>query len=110
MESTLDTIDRTVLELRGPAGPFSRFHSSTVHAHLFALHPLLQELDSPVDRDKFQTMIPAMLQTVAHVLNAGEEIAAQEALELFIDLAENQPRFLRRHLVEVATAMLQVWV
>ena len=54
-------------------------------------------------------MIPAMLGTIATVLNEGEEIAAQEALELFIEVAEAYPRFLRHQLGEVLTAMLQVY-
>ncbi len=53
-------------------------------------------------------MIPAMLGTIATVLNEGEEVAAQEALELFIEVAEAHPRFLRHQLGEVLTAMLQV--
>lgn len=53
-------------------------------------------------------MIPAMLGTIATVLNAGDEVAAQEALELFIEVAEAHPRFLRHQLGEVLTAMLQV--
>lgn len=53
-------------------------------------------------------MVPAILNSIAFVLNAGEESAAQEALELFIEVAEAHPRFLRRQLGEVLTAMLQV--
>ena len=53
-------------------------------------------------------MIPTMLGTIATVLNAGDEGAAQESLELFIEVAEAHPRFLRRQLGEVLAAMLQV--
>lgn len=49
-----------------------------------------------------------MLGTIAMVLNAGDEVAAQEALELFIEVAEAHPRFLRRQLGDVLNAMLQV--
>lgn len=49
-----------------------------------------------------------MLASIAFVLNAGDEVAAQESLELFIEVAEAHPRFLRRQLGEVLTAMLQV--
>ena len=49
-----------------------------------------------------------MLATVATVLNAGEEVAAQEVLEMFIEVAEAHPRFLRRQLSETVSAMLQV--
>lgn len=49
-----------------------------------------------------------MLGCIAMVLNAGDENSAQEALELFIEVAEAHPRFLRRQLGDVLTAMLQV--
>jgi len=55
-----------------------------------------------------QPMIPAMLATIATVLNCGDELAAQEALEMFIEVAEAHPRFLRHQLGEVLNAMLQV--
>lgn len=51
--------------------------------------------------------MPAQLGVVARLLNGGEEQSAQDALELFIEVAEAHPRFLRRHLTEVAAAMLQ---
>ncbi len=43
-------------------------------------------MESQSDRDKFQGLVPLMLNTIAHVLNAGEETAAQEALEMFIEV------------------------
>ena len=52
--------------------------------------------------------MPLQLGVVARLLNEGEEQSAQDALELFIEVAEAHPRFLRRHLTEVAAAMLQV--
>ena len=55
-----------------------------------------------------QPLVPSMLGTIAMVLNANDEVSAQEALELFIEVAEAHPRFLRKQLGEVLTAMLQV--
>lgn len=46
----------------------------------------MQSLEAQSDRDKFQSIVPQMLSTIAHVLNAGEETAAQEALEMFIEV------------------------
>ena len=46
----------------------------------------MQSLESQTDRDKFQSMVPLMLGTIGHVLNANEETAAQEALEMFIEV------------------------
>ena len=53
-------------------------------------------------------MLPAMLQTLSATLNGGDEASAQEALESFVELAENDARFVRKHLGEVASAMLTI--
>ncbi|KAL6776649.1 IPB2 [Auxenochlorella protothecoides x Auxenochlorella symbiontica] len=68
----------------------------------------IQELESPAEREKFQALVPALVQTIGHAIQAGDEPAAQEALELFIELAEENPRFLRKQLVDIVSAMLQV--
>ena len=68
----------------------------------------MQELEDPAERDQFQATIPAQLAVVGRLLNEGEETSAQDALELLIEVAEAHPRFLRRHLTELASAMLQV--
>jgi len=65
-------------------------------------------LESQSDRDKFQAMTPLMLAGIGKALNAQEETSAQEALEMFIEIAEAHPRFLRRQLAEVVAAMLQI--
>jgi hypothetical protein len=41
-------------------------------------------------------------------LSAGDENAAQDVLELLIEVAESYPRFLRKHLQELVSAMMQV--
>ncbi|KAK9664646.1 hypothetical protein RND81_14G058200 [Saponaria officinalis] len=68
----------------------------------------IQCLNSSSDRDKFQDLLPPMMQTLTEALNSGQEATAQEALELLIDLAGTEPRFLRRQLVDVVGAMLQI--
>eukprot|EP00798_Chlamydomonas_sp_ICE-L_P025737 gene25737-11397_t len=73
-----------------------------------AVSSFIQALEEPSDRDKFQHMIPAMLTCLASTLNAQDEASAQEALEMFIEVAEAHPRFLRKQLVEVVQAMLAV--
>ncbi|KAL8142865.1 hypothetical protein V2J09_015897 [Rumex salicifolius] len=77
-------------------------------AALGAAINFIQCLDSPADRDRFQDLLPPMMQTLTEALNSGQEATAQEALELLIDLAGTEPRFLRRQLVEVVGAMLQI--
>ncbi|KAI4340588.1 hypothetical protein MLD38_025407 [Melastoma candidum] len=65
-------------------------------------------LSSSSDRDRFQDLLPAMMHTLMEALNNGLEATAQEALELLIELAGTEPRFLRRQLVEVVGSMLQI--
>ncbi|GBG66984.1 hypothetical protein CBR_g74670 [Chara braunii] len=77
-------------------------------AALRATTNFVQTLETAEERDKFQDLLPAMMQTLNLALNAREELAAQEALEMFIEVAGSEPRFLRRHLAEVVAAMLQI--
>ena len=65
-------------------------------------------LENPADRDQFQSMVPLLLNCVGAALNAGDEVAAQEAVEQLIEVAEEEPRFLRRQLPDVVNAMLQI--
>jgi len=77
-------------------------------AALRAAAYFIQALEDAGDREKFAPMLPAMLQCLAATLNAGDEASAQEAIEMFIEVAESHPRFLRRSLVEVVGAMMSV--
>jgi hypothetical protein len=49
-----------------------------------------------------------MLACLGRTLASGDEASAQEALTIFIEVAEAHPRFLRKQLGEVVQAMLQV--
>ncbi|KAA8518343.1 hypothetical protein F0562_015774 [Nyssa sinensis] len=77
-------------------------------AALGAAINFIQCLESAADRDRFQDLLPAMMQTLTEALNSGQEATAQEALELLIELAGTEPRFLRRQIVDVVGAMLQI--
>ncbi|KAK4380243.1 hypothetical protein RND71_002105 [Anisodus tanguticus] len=77
-------------------------------AGLSAVVNFIQCLSSSSDRDRFQDLLPAMMKTLTEALNNGQEATAQEALELLIELAGTEPRFLRRQLVDVVGAMLQI--
>ncbi|PSC74524.1 ARM repeat-containing [Micractinium conductrix] len=77
-------------------------------AALKATCVFISELESAEDRDKFQATLPALLACVGRALNEGDETAAQEAIEMFIEIAEAHPRFLRKQLLEVVGAMLQI--
>ncbi|KAK6945426.1 hypothetical protein RJ641_026528 [Dillenia turbinata] len=77
-------------------------------AALGAAINFIQCLSSASEWDKFQDLLPPMMQTLTEALNCGQEATAQEALELMIELAGTEPRFLRRQLVDVVSAMLQI--
>lgn len=77
-------------------------------AALGAAINFVQCLSSPSDRDRFQDLLPLMMRTLTEALNGGQEATAQEALELLIELAGTEPRFLRRQLVDVVGSMLQI--
>jgi hypothetical protein len=59
-------------------------------------------------RDSFQALVPQALAALGRALSAGDEDVAQELLELFVALADAEPRFLRKHLPEAVDAMLAV--
>ncbi|KAK4780624.1 hypothetical protein SAY87_016730 [Trapa incisa] len=85
--------------------------SSNADVKISALNAVInfiQCLSNSSDRDRFQDLLPAMMHTLTQALNNGQEVTAQEALELLIELAGTEPRFLRRQLVEVVGSMLQI--
>lgn len=77
-------------------------------AALKATIAFISGLENPNDRDQFQPMVPLLLAAVGQALNAGDEVTAQEAVERLIEIAEEHPRFLRKQLPDVASAMLQI--
>ncbi|KAL9255453.1 Importin-5-like protein [Drosera capensis] len=77
-------------------------------AALGAVVNLVECLGSGEERGRFEDLVPGMVGTLTEALNAGMEAMAQEALELLIDLAGTEPRFLRRRIVDVVGAILQI--
>ncbi|XP_021282305.1 importin-5-like [Herrania umbratica] len=77
-------------------------------AALSASISFIQCISNGKDRDTFQDLLPLMMQTLTEALNSGLEATAQEALELLIELAGSEPRFLRRQIMEVVGSMLQI--
>ncbi|EYU39259.1 hypothetical protein ABFS82_04G225100 [Erythranthe guttata] len=77
-------------------------------AALSAVINFIQCLSSSSDRDRFQDLLPSMMSTLTEALNSGQEATAQEALELLIELAGTEPRFLRRQIVDIVGSMLQI--
>ena len=84
---------------------------SALPVRLAAMHAavgLAAVLDTPVARRELQELVQPMLGVLGELLNAGDEESAQEALELFVELADNDARIMRRHFAEVAGAMVQI--
>ncbi|CAN8300728.1 unnamed protein product [Cochlearia groenlandica] len=77
-------------------------------AALNAVISFVQCLSNSAERDRFQDVLPAMIRTLTESLNNGNEATAQDALELFIELAGTEPRFLRRQLLDIVGSMLQI--
>uniref|UniRef100_A0A1J3DTI8 Importin-5 n=1 Tax=Noccaea caerulescens TaxID=107243 RepID=A0A1J3DTI8_NOCCA len=77
-------------------------------AALNAVISFVQCLSNSTERDRFQDVLPAMIRTLTESLNNGNEATAQEALELLIELAGTEPRFLRRQLLDIVGSMLQI--
>ncbi|KAF7007891.1 hypothetical protein CFC21_022777 [Triticum aestivum] len=74
--------------------------------HLMTIHNLLASaLAHPTSPDD---LLPAMMRALTDCLNSSQEASAQEALELLVELAGAEPRFLRRQIADVAGAMLQI--
>ncbi|KAJ0714055.1 putative armadillo-like helical, TOG domain, importin beta family [Helianthus annuus] len=83
--------------------------------HMLQLSPHIEAramsailLRKQLTQDDSLDLLPAMMTTLTEALNGGQEATAQEALELLIELAGTEPRFLRRQLVEVVGSMLQI--
>eukprot|EP01119_Soliformovum_irregulare_P006133 TRINITY_DN1791_c0_g1_i1.p1 TRINITY_DN1791_c0_g1~~TRINITY_DN1791_c0_g1_i1.p1 ORF type:complete len:1082 (-),score=281.10 TRINITY_DN1791_c0_g1_i1:40-3285(-) len=77
-------------------------------AALTATANFLQYLNEPSERTQFQQLLPMMLGCVSSALNAQQEDEARAALELFVDLAELDPTFLRPCLNEIIPAMQHI--
>mmetsp|Transcript_21433 Transcript_21433/g.29989 ORF Transcript_21433/g.29989 Transcript_21433/m.29989 type:complete len:1094 (-) Transcript_21433:418-3699(-) len=77
-------------------------------AALEATCSFLRVLDKPEERIHFQELIPLMLGTLSAALNAQQEEEARTALQLFVDLGESDPTFLKPQLIPILNAMLMI--
>lgn len=77
-------------------------------AALRCVASFILSLEDNKERDSFQPMVPGMLAALGRCLQGGDEPSAQEALESLIEVADTHPKFLKKHLPDVVSAMLQV--
>jgi len=69
---------------------------SVRNAALRALASFLMAVDEPSARTPFQELVPLMLQTISDALAQGQEDECREALEVFVEVAESQTKFLKK--------------
>ena len=69
---------------------------------------LLLVLDTPPQRKVLADLVPLMLTVLGDLLTAGDEAAAQEVLELWVELVGEAPRCVRPALADVAGAMVTI--
>ncbi|CAN4087801.1 unnamed protein product [Withania somnifera] len=70
----------------------------------------IQCVSSSNEKEKFQDLLPGMMRTLTDSLSNSdqEEDAAGNVLQFFIELARNEPKFLRRQLVVVLGTMIEI--
>ncbi|XP_019253065.1 PREDICTED: importin-5-like isoform X1 [Nicotiana attenuata] len=77
---------------------------------MFAVHIFIQCTPSSYEKERFQDLLPGMMKTLTDTLmtNGENQGAAHAALGFLIQLAKNEPRFLRLQLVEVVNTMFEI--
>lgn len=78
------------------------------NAALKALASFLLAVELKAERQPFQELVPAMLQTIADALAASEEQECRDALEVFVEIAESQPTFLKKHVQGCVTGFINI--
>ncbi|XP_009629529.1 uncharacterized protein [Nicotiana tomentosiformis] len=70
----------------------------------------IQSVSSSNEKEQFQDLLPGMMRTLTDALTHGKEkaVAARDVLDLFIELAQNEPNFFRRQLAVVVGSILEI--
>ncbi|PHT97046.1 hypothetical protein BC332_34029 [Capsicum chinense] len=69
----------------------------------------IQCVSSLNEKAQFQDLLPGMMRTLTDALSNNDlEDAAVNVLNLFIELAKNEPKFLRRQLVVIVGTMFEI--
>ncbi|KAL3379163.1 hypothetical protein AABB24_000063 [Solanum stoloniferum] len=75
---------------------------------LTAMINFIQRVGSSKDRERFQDLLPAMMDMLNKALEENCEASAQSELEILIELAKNEPSFFRMQLVVVVGSMFDI--
>ncbi|XP_009594485.1 uncharacterized protein [Nicotiana tomentosiformis] len=74
-----------------------------------AVITFIQSVPSSNEKERFQELLPGMMKALTDTLNnKRREDAAEQVLLFLIKLAKNEPRFLRRQLVDVVGTMFDI--
>ncbi|XP_009774428.1 uncharacterized protein LOC107769350 isoform X1 [Nicotiana tabacum] len=70
----------------------------------------IQSVSSSNEKERFQDLLPGMMKTMTDALTHGKEkvAAARDVLNLFIELAQNEPNFFRTQLTVVVGSILEI--
>lgn len=86
-------------------------HSTNPDVRIAALRAatnFVEALETPEELNSFQDLLPGMMQTLNLALQSNDEASAQEALEMLIEVAGMEPRYMRKQLTDVVAAMLHI--
>ncbi|XP_015167122.1 importin-5-like [Solanum tuberosum] len=75
---------------------------------LTAMSNFIQRVGSSKDRERFQDLLPAMMDLLNEALDKKCEASAQSEFEILIELAKNEPSFFRMQLVVVVGSMFDI--
>ena len=77
-------------------------------AALKAIASFLLALQDNRSRQAFGDLIPTMLTTTSDALATGDEAEVRSSLEVFVEIAESQPKFLKKALVQCVHGMISI--
>eukprot|EP01099_Mayorella_cantabrigiensis_P001326 TRINITY_DN1575_c0_g1_i1.p1 TRINITY_DN1575_c0_g1~~TRINITY_DN1575_c0_g1_i1.p1 ORF type:complete len:1131 (+),score=337.45 TRINITY_DN1575_c0_g1_i1:1-3393(+) len=77
-------------------------------AAVTATASVMTVLETNEEKERFRKLLPMMLDCVSKALNEKKEQEARDALEVFVEVAEAEPNFLRPYVVPLIEAMFQI--
>jgi len=77
-------------------------------AALKALASFLLTLRNAQSRNAFQELVPMMMSTIEQTMLSGDEVDCRTAIEVFVEIVEYQPKFLKNHVETVVSGMIQI--
>ncbi|XP_059288765.1 uncharacterized protein LOC132042163 [Lycium ferocissimum] len=77
-------------------------------AAVSAVIKFIQCMPSSNEKERFQDLLPGMMMTLTNAYLSKGEVADEQVLKHFIELAKNEPRFFRSQLVDVVSTMFEI--